>query len=460
MTDSSQPCGSGDKPSTMEDRWSAQQALRAGAEGFRRAVGCLGETFRIPGHRGNQRGRDRRNFALAVTVLVAATWPGLKAHATPQFARTYNMSCTACHSIPPRLNIKGLSFKARGYRLSPDFGGQSEATLPLSVWLTGTSEEQASKDFSELFLSKVELISGGPIGEDLSYFVEWRAVSQQTRSDGSLRDRSGRFEDAYLTWQVDDRSSLTVGQYRALNQVDVSRRLSISEPAVFSTSLAGDPSSDPRIGSLRAFSPAGRSPGFTYELHSIQGEAPSDGLFHYVTVPFVGELSIPLTSEAKDEASFELEGPPKGVFLETFYRSGLNSIGAHAFIDDDRWLVTGAGVLNIADWLNGRGPPLSSGDQGVLPLYLTGALGIGDRDGGSSRVRSSLEVEYLFTKFDALRAGLGFRVEHVTNAGRDPAYIPYFVLSGPNQQHTFLLQVQYRAQEENDALLIGLSWLF
>ncbi len=395
----------------------------------------------MPRNRKNGGGK-RVDLVLALMPVIAALWPCSAASATPEFARRHGLSCTSCHSVPPRLNVEGLVFKARGYRLSPELSGQTQPTLPLAIWLTGNYEDQTSRNFDKLFLSKVELIAGGPIGESLSYFVEWRVVSEQTRSDGSLRSRSGRFEDAFLTWDIDDRSSLTVGQYRALNQVDVSRRLSISEPAVFGTSVAGDPSSDPRIQSLRGFSPAGRSPGFTYELQSIQGEQPSDGLFHYVTLPFVGELSIPLTGEAKDEASFELQGPPKGVFLETFYRQGLNAIGAHALIDDDRWLLTGVATLNFDNF------------------YLTGALGIDDRDGASSRVRSSLELEYLFTEVDAVRAGLGFRVEHVTNANRDPAYIPYLVMTGPNTQLTTILQVQYRAQDGNDALLIALSLVF
>ena len=35
----------------------------------------------------------------------------------------------------------------------------------------------------------------------------------------------------------------------------------------------------------------------TLEFRSIEGEAPSDGLFHFVTLAFPGELSIPLTTD-------------------------------------------------------------------------------------------------------------------------------------------------------------------
>ena len=385
----------------------------------------------------------RRVFILL--VVVAGLWETVpEAHAIPLYARRHNLRCNACHVIPPKLNANGQAYWNRGYRLPPELADKQFETIPLAVWITGRQEEQVSKDFSEGFLSKVELLSGGPIGESFSYFIEWRIGSLQTREDGSLRDRGGRFEDAFVNWSITDRSTITVGQYRAINQVDVSLRLSVSEPALFSTSLAGEPSSDPRITSLRAFSPSGRSPGITYSYQSILCDSPSDGLFHFVTVPFVGELSIPLTQEAHDEASFELEGPAKGVFLETFYRQGLNSVGVHAFIDDDRWLLSGVGVLNIDDF------------------YLTAGIGVDDRDDASERIRSSLEVEYLYTctREDWLRPGVGFRVEHVGNSDREPAYIPYVVLSGPNEDYTFLSQIQYRFQEDNSAFFFDLSVIF
>jgi len=382
--------------------------------------------------------------SIVTTAVVTLTWAGSDARATPQFARKYDVRCNACHVVPPKLSIDGLAFAARGYRMPEELERTKADTWPFAVWLTGRHEDQDPKDFSETSFPKIELISGGPLGEDFSYFVEWRTVSRETRSDGSLRDRSGRFEDAFLNWKIDERSTLTLGQYRALNQVDVSRRWSISEPALFSTSLAGKPSSDKRIESLRSFSPAGRSPGLTYTFQSMAGKRASDGLFHFVTVPFPGELSIPLTSKARDEASFEWRGEPKGVFLETFYRRGLDSLGFHSFIGDDRWLATAVGTLNFKN------------------VDLTGGIGMDDRRDGTPRVRSSLELEYSFVHDmeDVLRAGVGFRVEHVSNNGTEPAYIPYFVLSGPNKNHTFLLQIEFRAQQDNEGIFIDLSLVF
>lgn len=377
---------------------------------------------------------------VAVWLSVGPLTTIQNADAVPAFARKHNLSCVSCHVLPPKLNAFGEAFLARGYRMPPEGGGVDINTTPLSAWVTGRYEDHRSR-FDRGFFNRIELIGAGPIGSRLSYFVEWRPLSLETRGNGTLRDRSGRFEDVLLNVELDARSSVSIGQYRSLRQVDVSRRLSLTEPLLFSASLPGDRSSDRRIESLRAFAPSGRSPGFTYQHQSIAGDRPGDGLFHLVTVPFAGELSLPLTDEAQDEASFELEGRAKGVFLETYYRQALNSIGLHAFLDDDRWLAQGVGTFNCGD------------------LYAMGGVGV-QNQAGSARVRYSLEGEYIPTRADSLRWGLGFRVEHITGANREPAFIPYLALSGPNTARSFLLTVQYRAQKNNDALLVEIGGAF
>jgi hypothetical protein len=361
--------------------------------------------------------------------------------AIPVYARRHNVSCVECHSVPPKLNSKGEAFLARGYRLG---AGNDRSTIPLSVWITGRHEDRSANNLDDVFLPKVELMAGGPMGDSpASYFVEWRVVSLELQNNGTHRDRSGRFEDVIFNWEFDDRQTLRIGQFRALNQYDVSLRLSASEPAVFSTGLAGRTQpGDARITGLRTFSPSGRSPGAAYTFKSVPGTTSSDGLFHSITLPFVGELSAPLNSEARREASFELEGPAKGVFLETFYRRGLNSIGAHAFVDDDRWLASAVGRVNRGDF------------------NATAAFGVDDATGRTRRHRYSVELEYLPVRMDAFRGGLGFRLEQVTRAGRDPAYVPYLALTGPNLTYTFLLQVEGRFQGSARTLLIDLSALF
>ncbi|CAN5158511.1 hypothetical protein BH23VER1_BH23VER1_20230 [soil metagenome] len=75
--------------------------------------------------------------ALALWIGGVATSP-----ATPQFARAYQAKCTACHTVVPMLNARGMSFEARGYRGSEAFEDQREGTFPMAVWITGRHEEQ------------------------------------------------------------------------------------------------------------------------------------------------------------------------------------------------------------------------------------------------------------------------------------------------------------------------------
>lgn len=376
-------------------------------------------------------------------------FPVEPAPAIPQFARQTGLSCTHCHSIPPKLNLGGEAFLARGFRSRTRAAGEAppldlQQRLLVSTWVTARHEQELSgSKQGKTYLPKLEFVTGGPIGDSLSYFVEWRVLSYQMQSDRSLQDRSGRFEDIFLDWEFLPNHEIRVGQFRALEQYDVSLRLSISEPALFSTSLPGAPSLNPRTRAVRAFSPAGRSPGLSYAFHSIEGERPSDGLFHFITLPFPGELSFPLTRGARSEASFELEGIPKGVFLETFYRRNLNSVGISSFIGDGRWLLMGLGMLNYGD------------------LYATAGVRL---DGGSNlpsnQFLSSLELEYLPTWNNLIRPGVGFRVEHVTGRDIGPAFIPYLVLSGPNTSFTFLTQLQFRIQENSSAMVLDFSILF
>ncbi len=379
------------------------------------------------------------------------------AYAIPQFARTYNLKCTACHTLPPMLNERGQDFWQRGLRRDPESDRPTYPTAPFAAWMTVRQEDQLDRDFGEGYVPRVELISGGPIPipglieDNFSYFIEWRTISLESRSDGTLRDRSGRFEDAYLMCNLTDQLQVTAGQFRSLTQVDVSRRLTVSEPIAFSTSLPGDPASDPRITALRAFSPSGRQPGIMLQYQSLEGESDGDGWFHSAVLPFVGEWSLPITPEAHREASFVSQGDPKGLFLESYYRLDLNSIGAHAFIDHDRWLFTMVGTLNLG------------GVCFLQDVYLTSAVGWDDTERTVERTRSTAEVLYIPTLLadeGGPRAGVGFRAERVTGPGTFPAYIPFFVFTLPNESYTFLLQTEYRHQENNRSFFLDLSAIF
>ncbi len=70
--------------------------------------------------------RRRRRLSLplgralaAAPIALALTFPLPEARATPQFARQTGQRCNFCHRGAPRLNERGLAFKANGFRF-PD----------------------------------------------------------------------------------------------------------------------------------------------------------------------------------------------------------------------------------------------------------------------------------------------------------------------------------------------------
>jgi len=360
--------------------------------------------------------------------------------ATPQFARTYRVDCSYCHSAPPRLNERGLRFVAAAYRL----GGDEERapTIPLAIWNTVDLEWRHSADLVKGFPSRVELISAGPIGRSrVAYFAEWRALSQSIGGDGRLLNRSGRFEDLFVRAPVTlgGALSVTAGQFRTLTQVDVSLRLSLSEPLVFSSNVPGRRAADARLTSLRAFSASGRQPAVRVEYQATRAQSAADGWFAAATLPLTGELTIPFT----DAASFEFEGRPKGMFLEAFRRSGLTSVGGHMFVGDERRRLASAVVTHD---LGNRFALLAA----LGAFHATGVTDTRFSIGGEATISS--------------RVVGGIRVDHRTGQGRDPAVLLYgnghLRFGASSFPQALRLQIEHRIQPANHATGFALSHVF
>lgn len=259
--------------------------------------------------------------------------------ATPQFARQYRVDCSYCHVAPPRLNAQGLAFMANNYSFAGIEPMPSHATFPVMVWNTFDVERRHTADLTKGFPSRVEPISIGKIGSTrAAYFIEWRALSQSIGGKGRLSNRSGRFEDLFIRFPVTRGNSLmvTAGQFRALQQYDVSQRLSLSEPLVFSSGLPADaPARSSRLTGLRGFAPSSRQPALRLDYQRrTEGGSVADGWYMGVTLPLTGELTIPLAKAA----SFEFENRLKGLFVESYARRGTNTLGGHVFTGRDRHL--------------------------------------------------------------------------------------------------------------------------
>ena len=371
---------------------------------------------------------------MAVAILAGPA----TVEATPQFARAYRVECSYCHSLPPRLNERGLNFLAAGYRFESE---PRSFTIPLAVWNTFDLELRHSADLEKGFPGRVELISAGPIGGSrAAYFAEWRALSQSIGGNGRLLNRSGRFEDLFVRTPITRGGALSVtaGQFRALAQIDVSQRLSLSEPLVFSSGVSGPRAATARLTGLRTFSASGRQPAVRAEYQWTRGTAPADGWVASATLPLVGELTIPFT----DAASFELEARPKGMFLEVFRRSGLTSVGAHTFVGDERRILTGVATHDFG----GRVALMA----GIGTFHAAGVTDARFSVGGEATIN-----DYVVA---------GTRVDHRTGQNRDPIVLLYgnsHLPFGPSWfRQALRLQVEHRIQPANHATAFALSHVF
>jgi hypothetical protein len=381
-------------------------------------------------------GRMNIRIICILTVTIILT---IDAYSIPYFARKYNVSCQACHLHPPKVNITGEKFAAGGY---DDIDIQPvRTTLPFALWISGAA--QNIPDEQGIYKgtpNRVELITADRIpAVNLSYFIEWRILSREITPAGTIRDRSGRFEDLFLLYDVTRNIQIWIGQYRALTQIDVSRRLSISEPLVFSQSLPGAPASSQRITSLRGFAPSGRSP--SLRLMGVIPVDPGsiDGWYAVATVPFTGEFSIPLGRDARRNASFELEGIPKGLFLEIYRRVGISSIGVNYFNGSEERSYLGL----VGDIQRGR-------------YILEGAIA---RTAwrGPDDWRWSVGLE----SFVFRRGALGLRIDHRTNISLQPLLVPYISYHLPGTSWTVKAVLEGRLRDGEKPLAVAeLSLIF
>ncbi len=376
-------------------------------------------------------------LCLAPTLLALLLAPREGA-AAAHFARRHGVSCGTCHVIPPKLNQFGEEFLARGYRFPGD--EPTKKTWPFSVWATWRGQWETDRDRGRGLPNRVEIISGGPIAHTRAYyFLEWLPVSQQTDGNNRRVERHGRFEDLFVSLPLGRTDAfVTVGQFRSLGQVDVSRRLSLSEPLAFSTGVAGRPALSSRLTSLRSFSLSGRSPALRLHHQWQRSDRASDGWYNSVTVPFAGEFVIPLTERVHREQGFAFEARPKGAFIESYYRYKLSSFGGHVFLGDDRQLYGLVGAYNRGPW------------------FSTAAVGFAHERNGSRDTRVSWENELVPWPWLAV----GLRVDERTGPNRPVAVIPHINFEFPLTSYAFRITGEYRQQRGNRQWLLETGVVF
>ncbi len=131
-------------------------------------------------------------WAMMTVVMVIAIFPRLSV-AMPEFARRYNVSCTACHSAFPRLNQFGHAFIAANYKM-PNWRESNTISLgddmlalpktpPLALRMqtfaqlregsqidrtSGVAANKSEFDFQAPYL--IKLLSSAPLSENLTYY--------------------------------------------------------------------------------------------------------------------------------------------------------------------------------------------------------------------------------------------------------------------------------------------------
>ena len=162
------------------------------------------------------------SFAL-ISIIYSSLLPG-PAEAIPSFARKYNLTCTVCHTKPPRLNPFGEAFHMAGFQIPMTEGGETikkkkigRVNLEnnfLNIFALRTygnliESYQESEDQSEFKLTlpqAVELYMAGTITQDISYFFELENELYEIEGVGDDYEMSSKFglgKEFFLMFNLD-----------------------------------------------------------------------------------------------------------------------------------------------------------------------------------------------------------------------------------------------------------------
>jgi hypothetical protein len=338
-------------------------------------------------------------LVVAHAAVLASARPAL---AIPVFAHKYDFRCVSCHAPFPRLNDFGERFRVNGYRLpwsdeneKTAFEGRAPVSVRTTFGLKGPSDWDRE---TELGFQGVDILSGGWLGRNVSYFVAW----------------SPRVHDEMWYWKEPDKFQVANVLFTDVDSTGLSIRFGRFEPAYITASgrrslgwapyeiydyafPAGPSTSDTRDG----VEVTGRSDlGFSYALGWLDGRPYNEDF-----VPFEYYCHL-ATVFGKGEGQTEGQ------------RLGLTAYFGRVEPRRPYWVSTATlqrfGVdlaFNISDW------------------HLSGQ-GIWARDGGLSYWQIDefrggyLEADYLpgtrtcaFTRYDWVDDG-GKNTERFTIGGR------------------------------------------
>lgn len=180
------------------------------------------------------------------TLLILATCAATVAaplQAIPAFARKYHTTCALCHDPVPKLTAFGEDFAARGFRMSEDdttgtssYGDpllRLQENFPLAVrfdaYIRAQGGASVGSDLGTPWV--VKLLSGGPVGDGISYYFYLLLAE-----DG----RTGPIEDAWVMFNrpLGIPADVTVGQFQIADPVwKRELRLTLENYQILSQSL-------------------------------------------------------------------------------------------------------------------------------------------------------------------------------------------------------------------------------
>ena len=149
------------------------------------------------------------NAALSRTLAVVAALiiTSAPASAIPVFAQKFGVSCETCHTVVPRLNAFGESFKSAGYRWPAPIPAHTASPIAVKTNLAYSSEPDPS-GLPKGIVDEVELLLMQPAGKHVAYRVEQYVV------DGGV---PGKTRDAYVEYNSDPMAAWHGSQHPVLD---------------------------------------------------------------------------------------------------------------------------------------------------------------------------------------------------------------------------------------------------
>ncbi len=147
-----------------------------------------------------------------MTGFIIPVFQPASVEAIPAFARKYDMSCTSCHTKPPRLNAFGEAFHMAGYQIPQTQEGElrkkrqigrihSETELMniFAMRTTGNIAESVSggkpPESNIAFPREIELYFAGSFTNNISYFFNLSHESRRISGLASDGHNHGHFEE-------------------------------------------------------------------------------------------------------------------------------------------------------------------------------------------------------------------------------------------------------------------------